>query len=224
MIHTVLLVEDDENIMKINQNKLIKSGYRVLTAEKLSEAETVLENETPDLIVLDIMLPDGDGISWCRKIRGESQEPPILFLSAKNESTDILDALKSGGDDYLTKPYDLDIFAARVEILLKKASRIPKIVKKGSLTLEIASQRVFLHGEDMLLTQKEFAVLLIFIQNENRNMTPEYLYEKAWGQLMNNNANAIRTQVSRLRAKLENSEFIITSLRGEGYCFKVKRK
>ncbi|MCL2010959.1 MAG: response regulator transcription factor, partial [Synergistaceae bacterium] len=184
MSHAVLLVEDDRHIMKINQNTMSKMGYRVLKAVTLSEAARALEAEKPDLIVLDILLPDGNGIEWCRGIRGDSHMPPILFLSSRNDTIDILEGLKAGGDDYLTKPYDLDIFLARAELLLQRASRVPEVVKKGTLRLEITSQQAFLRGENMGLSPKEFALLLNFAQNEDKIISAETMYKKIWGQPM----------------------------------------
>ena len=219
MAHTLLLVEDDENIMKINRNKLSKAGYRILTAERLSEAESHLANEQPDLIVLDIMLPDGDGVQWCKKIRKDSHDPPILFLSAKNTSLDILEGLKSGGDDYLPKPYDLEILLVKVELLLKKASRVPETITKGKLTLNVLSQAAYVNGKDLLLTKKEFSLLLLFIQNEGNDMGYEYLYEKIWNQPMNDDKKPVVNTVAGIREKLTGSECSIETVYGKGYRF-----
>jgi DNA-binding response OmpR family regulator len=219
MTYTILLVEDDGHIMRINYNALAKAKYRVLQAGTLAEAIKVLETDKPDLIVLDILLPDGNGLDWCRKIRGGSQEPPVLFLSAKKDNIDVLKGFKAGGDDYLTKPYDLDILLARAERLLKKASHVPKTIRNGTLNLDIPSRQAFLSGENMGLSVTEFFLLLDFMQNEGKILKAEYLYEKIWGQTMNKDSQAIRTAVSRLRSKLEGSEFIIDFEWNEGYRF-----
>ena len=219
MTNTVLLVEDDGHIMKINQNMLAKAGHRVLKAGTLSVAVVAFETENPDLIVLDILLPDGNGIEWCKRIRGDSHVPPILFLSTLKDKFDILEGLKAGGDDYLTKPYDLDIFVARAELLLQRASRVPEVVKKGTLRLEITSGQAFLSGQNMGLSPKEFALLLNFAQNENKVISAETLYKKIWGHPMGEDNQALRKTVSRLRSKLEDSEFIIEFEWKEGYRF-----
>ena len=220
-MYTILLVEDDGHIMRINSNVLSKAGYRVLQAATLSEAETALKIKKPDLIVLDVMLPDGNGVDWCRAVRGGGKEPPILFLSANNANADILDGLKSGGDDYLTKPYDLDILLARCEILLDKATRVPQTVKKGNLRLELPSQQAYLRGEDINLSSKEFALLLHFIQNEGMTLTTEAVYEKVWGQPMGADNRAVQRRISELRGKLIEGgcDHTINVVYGKGYCF-----
>jgi DNA-binding response OmpR family regulator len=219
MTHTILLVEDDEHIMAINRNKLTRAGYRILEAETLSGAAAVLETESPDLIVLDVMLPDGNGVNWCGEIRGGSSEPPVLFLSAKNETPDILDGFEAGGDDYLTKPYDLNILLARIKVLLEKASRVPQKIKKGSLTLDIVASRAFIDDIDLLLTPREFSLLLLLVGNEGKTVSAEALYEKAWNAPLAEDKNTLQATVSKLRRKIEPSGYGITTSRGQGYTF-----
>ena len=115
----ILLVEDNEAIMDLNAKYLSMNGYDVDKAFSVKEADEKTSRSMPDLIVLDIMLPDGDGVELCKKIR-ERSGTPILFLSAKSSDTDIIEGLKQGGDDYLTKPYDLDFFGARIEALFRR--------------------------------------------------------------------------------------------------------
>lgn len=221
MTYTILLVEDDEHIMNINRNKLTKVGYRVLEAETLWEATELMETEKPDLIVLDVMLPDGNGVNWCVEIRGGGNEPPILFLSAKNETPDILDGFKAGGDDYLTKPYDLNILLARMKVLLERASRVPKTVKKGELTLDIASQRAYLNGRDMILSPKEFALLLMLTQNEGVTLGAEDIYARVWGQPMVGDNRTLKKCIYSLRDKLAEGgcNYMVNSVYGKGYRF-----
>jgi DNA-binding response OmpR family regulator len=216
---TILLVEDDRDIMRLNSKLFKEAGYRVLEAGTVAASVRIMQNERPDVIVLDIMLPDGNGLALCRKLRGENSEPPILFLSARNQPLQIVDGLKSGGDGYLPKPYDLNVLLANVEALLRRASHVPKTVSKGPLNLDIASNQAVLNGKDMLLTQKEFALLLLFIQNEGRRFSAEYLYDKVWKASMNSDARVVRYHISILRKKLSRSGYTIVSRRGEGYVF-----
>ncbi|GHV09024.1 DNA-binding response regulator [Clostridia bacterium] len=208
----ILLVEDNPHIMTINRDKLTRAGYRVLEADTLQAASAILTTQQPDLIVLDVMLPDGNGVAWCANLRGDSGEPPVLFLSAKDETPDILDGFEAGGDDYLTKPYDLNILLARIKVLLDKASRVPQRIDKGRLTLDPLSGRAYTDGVDLLLTQKEFALLLLFTQHEGRPLDTEYLYERVWGHSMNENDNAVKYQISRLRGKIADCGFEITAV------------
>ncbi|GHU89794.1 DNA-binding response regulator [Clostridia bacterium] len=225
MIYKILLVEDDGHIMTINRNKLEKSGYSVLEADTLRAATAILESHTPDLIVLDVMLPDGDGVKWCGEIRGGGGEPPVLFLSAKNETPDILDGFAAGGDDYLTKPYDLNILLARIKVLLEKASRVPQRIKKGSLELNIAAHRAYLNGSDMVLSAKEFGLLLLFMQNEGVTLGAEEIYERVWGQPMVGDNRTLKKCIYSLRDKLTGGgcEYMVNSVYGKGYCFVIEK-
>ena len=216
---TILMVEDDRDIMRLNRGLFHNAGYEVLEAETVAATVEILRNRIPDLIVLDIMLPDGSGLELCEKLRKNSNEPPILFLSAKNQPSEMVEGLRAGGDDYLPKPYDLDVLLARVEALLRRSGRIAEKLTKGALMLDIMADAASLGGEDMLLTQKEFSVLLLFAQNEGRIISAESLYGKVWKQPMAGDSQSIRTIVSRLRLKLNGSGYDIDSLYKEGYCF-----
>jgi len=216
---TILLVEDNPHIMKVNRQVLTMQGYQVLEAETLHQGRELFLKEKPSLIILDITLPDGDGLQFCEELR-DGSNVPILFLSAKKEKKEIVEGLEAGGDDYLPKPYDLDELVARVKTLLRKAKRIPDTISNGTLTLRVSSNQAFVNGVDIGLSENiEFSLLCIFVQNENRYLSAEYLYEKVWGQPMLGNDNALKNAVSKLRKKLEESEFTITTERGSGYCF-----
>jgi DNA-binding response OmpR family regulator len=175
----ILLVEDNENILLGNERMLKRRGYEVMTALTLREARERMNTATPDAIVLDIMMPDGSGLDFMRGIRRESNIP-ILLLTGLAGSEDIVSGLNSGGDDYLTKPYDFGVLLARIEALLRRARRLPETVTKGALKLDVVASQAFCGGVDLLLTQKEFALLLLFTQNEDKTMSAEYIYEKVW--------------------------------------------
>ena len=216
----VLLVEDNEEIMRGNRRLFELEGYETACARTLAEARASIGAYRPDAIVLDIMLPDGSGLDFMRELREkESAGIPILLLTGLTAKEDILRGLKSGGDDYLTKPYDFDELLARVQALLRRAARVPEVIAKGRLTLDVTAGAASLEGRDILLTQKEFALLLIFVQNEGRFVKGEYLYEKVWKSAMSNDSNALKTTINRLRPKLQGSGYCIVWSRGEGYCF-----
>jgi DNA-binding response OmpR family regulator len=215
----ILLVDDDCEVLKTMEEVLSLDGYRPLTAKDAREARAILSRERPDLIVLDIMLPDGNGLDLCREIR-EKSDAPILFLSGLSGKNDIRAGLRDG-DDYLTKPFDFDILEARIDALLRRAARVPKTVTKGPMELNVIAGLALLGGADMLLTQKEFALLLLFAQNEGRVFSAENLYEKVWGLPIGDDNRTLKKHLSNLRKKLkeENSGYEITAARGEGYCF-----
>ncbi|WP_206458736.1 response regulator transcription factor [Anaerovorax sp. IOR16] len=216
----ILLVEDNEKIMQGNKRMLKWEGYTIDTAVTLAEAYIKLELHRPDCIVLDIMLPDGSGLDFMKKLRESTDAGiPILLLTGLNAQEDILQGLKSGGDDYLTKPYDFKILLARIEALLRRSERVPERITKGRLTLDMSAAIAFMDRVDLLLTKKEFALLLIFVQNPERFIDREYLYEKVWKQPMTEDANALKSTIKRLRSKIEGSGWQIEWSRGEGYCF-----
>ena len=219
---TILCVEDEIEILEHNKRVLSENGYEVLTADSLAAAREVLAETTPDAIVLDIMLPDGNGLEYLKELRAEGSAIPIIMLTAWNRSFNKARGLDAGADDYMGKPFEYDELLARIRKILKQAERVPEKVDKGALTFNVVSGVAYCNGADLLLTKKEFALLLIFTQNENRYISAEYLYEKVWGRDMNDDTNTVKTTVSRLRKKIENSGFTIIYGRDaemDGYCF-----
>lgn len=214
----ILLVEDNEQIMQGNERMLTRRGYEVVTALTLAAARSALEVRMPDLFVLDIMLPDGSGLDFMAELRQYSQTP-VLLLTGLTTPEDIVRGLTAGGDDYLPKPYDFGVLLARVEALLRRAQQVPERIRKGGLCLDVTADVATLDGADLLLSQKEFALLLIFVQNEERFTSAEYLYEKVWKQPMAGNSNTLKTTLNRLREKIKSCGYRIEWSRGEGYCF-----
>lgn len=218
MSKVILLVEDNEHILADNRWWLERQGYRVVTSGNLSQAREALRRNRPDGIILDIMLPDGSGLDFLRELRTRS-DVPVLLLTGLSTNEDVVRGLAAGGDDYLPKPYDYEVFLARVGALLRRGERIPDLFERGPLTFNILSSQVFLEGKDMLLTQKQFAILLMLARREGETFSARHLYESVWRQPMGEDGKAIKTLISRLRGKLAGSGFSIVSLRGEGYRF-----
>jgi DNA-binding response OmpR family regulator len=130
-----------------------------------------------------------------------------------------MEGLTAGGDDYLTKPYQLSVLSERVKRLLDKTSLMPQTIYKGLLRIEVAPQQAFINDMDLLLTQKEFSVLLFLLQREGQTMGAEYLYKQIWGQRMGDDDSTIRKTLSKVRKKLEKSGYTISVKYNEGYCF-----
>jgi DNA-binding response OmpR family regulator len=216
----VLLVEDNEQIMAGNKRFLERQGFDTAAALTLAGARDYMENHSPDVVVLDIMLPDGSGLDFIGELRESKHSGiPVLLLTGLTTKQDIVRGLKAGGDDYLTKPYDFSELLARIEALLRRSARMPEKVIKGRLSLDITTNVAMLDGTDLQLTPKEFTLLLIFIQNEERVMSREYLYERGWSRPMAGDSQAVRKTVSNLRDKIEGSGYQIVWSRGEGWCF-----
>lgn len=225
---TILLVEDDKNIQRINRRILEREGFTVLCAGTLKAAEATLKTRRPDALVLDIMLPDGSGLSFCEKIRPYTPVP-VLFLTALDEKDEIIEGLLAGGNDYITKPYDVDEFVARVKSQLRlarmnrRAAETAKTMTRGPLMLDIVSLRSYLEGEDMMLSTKEFSVLLFLLKNEGKTLSAEEIYIGAWDQPMSGNANALWKCISRLKTKLSPCEDTISliNFRNKGYMLEI---
>lgn len=215
---TILLVEDNPHIMKINSSCLSMEDYSVLEAVDAAQCRYMLSNNDVDLVILDIMLPDGDGISLCREIKAK-YDIPILFLSALSENDDIITALRAGGDDYLPKPYDIQVLIARVEARLRSVRKDKRYISFGRLRLDTVSMAAYFADNDLLTTQKEFSILLMLARNIGSTVPKAELYENVWGLPYSDNANALFTAVSRLNKKLDDNkaDVTITYERGKGY-------
>lgn len=205
----ILLVEDNPHIMAINDAALHMRGYRTLQAETAHKCRELLCFHAVDLIVLDILLPDGDGVALCREIKQE-YDVPILFLTAMGENEDIVKGLTAGGDDYLTKPYDLEVFMARVEARLRAAHPKERAVRLGPLQMNLLSGRAYIGETDLNLTQKEFAALLYLARRPNRSVSAQELYEAVWQQPMGADPHAVRMTISRLKQKLGGEDASVT--------------
>mgnify|MGYP000009176777 FL=1 len=215
---TILLVEDNPHIMKINHTSLMMEGYDILEATTIAECRAALKAHDVDLIVLDIMLPDGNGVELCSELK-HCYEIPILFLSALGENKDIIAALRAGGDDYLPKPYDINVLIARVEARLRSSNKQKRWFRFADLKLDTVSRIGYCRDQDLVLTQKEFSLLLQLARQGGRILPKEQLYEAVWGRPLATDSTALYTAISRLNAKLgeAQSETTISYLRGQGY-------
>jgi DNA-binding response OmpR family regulator len=219
-MRSILLIEDDREIQENNKDLLeVNDDYAVRTAMNLAEAREQITKETPDIIVLDIILPDGSGLDFIKEIN----DIPVLLLTALGEKSDIVKGLRAGGDDYLAKPYDDNVLLARIESLLRRTeSHVPKTLKKGRLSLDTIARRAYLDNNDLLLTQKEFACLLMLAQNEGHIISARTIYEQIWKQKLEANKNTLKTTISTLRKRIEPSGYAITVSREQGYTFMLE--
>ncbi len=218
MSYTILLVEDNPHIMEINREALTMEGYAVLEVTSGKGCMNALRTHDADLIVLDIMLPDSDGLTLCRQIKAR-YDIPILFLSALGENEQIIEGLRTGGDDYLPKPYDIGVLLARIEARLRASRRRKRFVSDGSLRLDTLSMIAYHEGDDLGLTQKEFLLLLTLLHNPGRALEKEELYRRVWGTDPGpgGDVSAMHTALSRLNHKLEETGRRVVYQRGEGY-------
>lgn len=222
MSRTILLVEDNFHIMKINSDTLTDAGYRVVEATTLCAARHALETETPDSIVLDIMLPDGDGRDFCKELRTRyGIGVPILFLTALKEMPDMEKGYEAGGTDYLTKPFDLNHLVMKVTAQINQYERTRRSGVEfcaDGLRLDFIARRVYLDDVDLLLKTKEFALLELLIKNQDRYISAEELYRRVWDMEPEGDLRTIKEHMYRIRRKLgDHSPVSIESKRGKGY-------
>jgi len=202
----ILLVEDNEHIMGINEWFLKTKGYQIDKAYTLKEAESILEHSDPDVIVLDIMLPDGDGIDFCEKLQ-EKRHIPVLFLTAKTGEKDIMDGYRRGGNDYLTKPYELDMLLIRIEAMLRlteSKEHTNMNAKCGALSFDPVTSSLTVNDEKIILSNKEFGILYYLFKNKGRSVSKETLLKDLWelDPAVDTDTSVIWSTVYRLKKKI----------------------
>jgi len=219
-VQTVLVVEDETSIASFVALYLKNAGYRVQAAGTGQEALDLLGRDRPDLIVLDLMLPDIDGIEVCRRIR-RSSDIPILMLTARDEDVDKIIGLEVGADDYLTKPFNPRELVARVKSILRRAvpdRREPqeKQLKHGPLDIDAGRREVRVDGKEVQLAPKEFDLLWELLDHSGLVLTRDQLLERVWGYTFAGDTRTVDVHVRQLRRKLGEASPIVT-VWGVGY-------
>lgn len=217
----ILIVEDDSGLNRGISFALLQEGYETVTAENMEKGLEYFRKEQPDAVLLDLNLPDGDGLSLCRQIRTES-DVPVLMLTARDLEVDEIMGLKSGADDYITKPFSISVLKIRLEKALKNshvpsAANSPKPeLQSGAVRLNPNNARVFLNGRELELSLTEFRLLQYFLENKNQVLLKEQILERIWDNSNNFvEENTLFASISRLRKKIGNS--CIKTIYGMGY-------
>lgn len=219
----ILVVDDEPKIAEICQDYLQAAGYEVVTATTGPEGLSAARREKPDLVVLDLMLPEMDGLDVCRTLRRES-DVPVIMLTARVEETDKLIGLELGADDYITKPFSPRELVARVRVVLRRTSGDPasEVIRAGEVTLDRARYEVNLPEETLSLTPTEFEILATLMSQPGRIFSRAQLLNAAHGVAFESYERAIDSHIRNLRRKLERGDgktnYIIT-VHGVGYKF-----
>ncbi|MEL7654866.1 MAG: response regulator transcription factor [Bacillota bacterium] len=229
----ILIVDDEKPINDLIRSYIMKEGFIPFSAYTGKEALELIKSEKPDFIILDIMLPDIEGIDLCLEIR-KTNNSPILFLSCKSEEIDKIIALSVGGDDYMTKPFLPGELIARIKAHLRRLkstantrdSSLDEIYEFPDLTVNMQTREVVADGQLVNLTAKEFDILQLFIENPKRIFTADQIFELIWKtSSLGGDARTVMVYISTLRKKLDqspdNSKYIV-SIRGVGYKFNHK--
>lgn len=219
----VLAVDDDAPILRLVRARLTADGYSVITASGGLEAVEKCEVERPDIIVLDLMMPDIDGIETMRRIR-EISDVPIILLTARSGAADMIQGLDSGADDYITKPFNPDELAARVAAVLRRSSHDVEVeeirLEYDHIVIDLENRIVEVDGEEVRLSRTEWELLYQLASNAGRVMRHSELLSRIWGAEFRDETYYLRTWISRLRAKLEPDHpetSIIQTYPGMGY-------
>ena len=215
----ILCVEDELDVLDNNRKAFEDAGYAVLIASNLEQTRELLKKQTPDAIVLDIMLPDGLGLDFLSEIRGQGSKVPVIILTAWDKPYDVARGLKLGANDYLSKPFAYEELLARVENMFRNVEQMPERFAYGKLSFTVVSGQVFMDGADLGLTPKEYALLLLFAQNPLKIMNAEELYQKVWSAPLAGDKNTLQATISALRKKIGLSGHDINMVRGKGYFF-----
>jgi two-component system phosphate regulon response regulator PhoB len=220
----ILVVDDEPDLLELVRFNLTQAGFQVETAASGREALERLKSSVPDLLVLDLMLPDVSGNDICRQIRNDPSlsELPIVMLTAKSEEVDRVVGFELGADDYVPKPFSPRELTLRVRAVLRRRASTPSpstIVERGALRVDAERHRCFVSGEEIDLTAKEFRLLTTLMQRPGRVMTRERLLDEVWGSEITVTSRTIDTHLKRLREKLGVAGDMIETVRGVGYRF-----
>jgi len=216
----ILIVEDQLKLSRHLRQGLTEPGTVVTCVHTAAAAHEVMGRGVPDVVVLDLMLPDRDGLDLLRQWRQQRIDCPVLILSARNTVKDRIDGLERGADDYLPKPFSIEELRARVRALARrKSSRIEQELNHRELSLNLATGTVTLNGVRLELTARELALLEIFMQNTGQVLTRSMLAAKVWTMDYDVDSNLLEVYMSRLRTKIENraGRHFFETIRGMGY-------
>jgi two-component system OmpR family response regulator len=216
----VLVVDDDDSIRDLVTTALKFVGFEVAEASSGQEALNVAPRFAADLIVLDVMMPGLDGFEVCRRLRSDGDATPVIFLTAKDESGDMLDGFDVGADDYLTKPFNLQVLVARIEAVLRRSAPPPAVASEklayGGLELDERAHRVWRDGSLVGLSPTEFKLLRYLLLNAEQVISKTQMAEHIWQYDFGGDPNLVETHISYLRRKLGEPR-IIQTVRSVGY-------
>ena len=214
--YRILLVEDDATIREMTQLSLQRDGFTVETAADGPSGLAAFREAPPDLVLLDLMLPGLDGVSVCRAIR-ESSVVPVVMLTARSDALDVVVGLEAGADDYITKPFEPAVLAARLRAVLRRATRPEQAgpLRFGALEIDPLGMVVRRNGSEVSLTPTEYRLLLMLAENAGIVLSRERLLEEVWGYVWAGDTRLVDMHVRRLRGKIGHEA--IETVRGAGY-------
>lgn len=224
----ILAVDDERHILELISYNLQGAGYQVETAETGEQALEMARDTAPDLILLDVMLPDIDGLQVCTRLKREPETAsiPVIMLTARGDEIDKVLGLEMGADDYVVKPFGVRELVARVKALLRRSGgqsqaeqAAPKQLSAGGITLDLTTYHAYVNGERLQLTLKEFELLRMLMQNKGHILSRDQLLNKVWGYEYFGETRTVDVHIRHLRQKLGALGSQIETMRGLGYMF-----
>lgn len=224
----ILIVDDEPSIRDLLTTSLRFAGFGVRAVSNGAQTISAVLEEEPDLIILDVMLPDMNGFSVTKRLRESGYTAPILFLTAKDDTEDKITGLTVGGDDYVTKPFSLDEIVARIKAILRRTIHEEEdaVITAGPLVMDQDTHEVTIDGKDVELSPTEFKLLRYMMLNPNRVLSKTQILDHVWEYDFNGDAGIVESYISYLRRKLDalTEESLIQTKRGFGYMLKLDSK
>ena len=219
--NTILIVEDEEDILDLLEYTLSKEGYDVIACVDTTNARDILDEENIALILMDRNLPGVEGSLYISKLREEGYNQPVIYISAKDSSDEIIEGFENGGDDYITKPFNLNELKARVKALLKRTRQAQDVIKYKDISYNAANKTFTIADEDIKLTHLEHNLLLEFMKNKGLLLSRDALLESVWKDSQNKQLKTVNVAIKRLKEQIDpdGSKNYIQAVRGEGYIF-----
>lgn len=222
----ILIVEDDKELSKIMQLELSHEGFETTTAEDGRSALEKIQEEKPDLVLLDVMLPRLSGLEVLRKVRSEiNPDLPVILVTARGETIDKVDGLNSGADDYISKPFKIEELLARMNAVLRRTAKSKAaksvLLKNGSIEMIADEMKVSLGGNTVELSKNEFLLLKYFLENTGKILSRDEIIKKVWGEDYYIEENSVDVYVRHLRSKF--GDELIKTVRGMGYIMQEQK-
>ena len=220
---TVLIVDDEQRIRKLISDFLQREGYTVVEADNGQSALALFAAERIDLVILDVMMPEPDGLTVCREIRKKSSVP-IIMLTARGEELDQLFAFELGADEYVTKPFSPKVLTARVNALFRRLESEKTLERSSNgLSIDTESRLVFLDAQPIELSPKEYDLLAFLFENRGKALSRQQILNQVWNFDYYGDLRTVDTHINRLRSKLGDNASLVQTIRGYGYRFEVEK-
>jgi DNA-binding response OmpR family regulator len=216
---TIMIVEDSEDILDLMEYTLSSEGYDVITCVDTTNIRDILDEENISLILMDRNLPSVEGSTYIAQLREEGYHHPVIYVSAKDSTQDIIDGLESGGDDYITKPFNLNELKARVKAMLRRTQKTQESIKFRDILYTHSNKTFFIEEEEIKLTHLEHDLLLEFLRNQNILLSRETLLQNVWEDSENKQLKTVNVAIKRLKEHIDphGQKNYIQAVRGEGY-------